>query len=392
MNSVSAHNQAALSATGRLTVHRATEQEFLESRIAWNRLVSAMRFPSPFCTWEWIYTWWKQFGNAHELVSLFIYRDDELHGILPLFRRRTTAVIQWLKGTTLDYCGATEVYPDHLDILCASENAVACVDASCNFLTANLPGWAWARMPMLARDSDLLRALTLPRGKLQTTVRQVSVAPYVALTGSFEEYLAKLPKKDRYKIKSPRKKLLEEGKLRYAAFEPADFETALRTLFELHARRADAKGITSTFGRSPVFEFHRALLQRLPPNDVVFRCLKDETGIVAVLYGFRCGDRIFFYQLGYNPDWSWASPGVVLVSEAIREAFATGCTEFNFLQGDEPYKHTFTREARALFDCHVYNATFSGRLARGAFGLRERLKAAVRGGAEIQQAGPHATL
>ena len=391
MNSVSAYNQAALSATGRLTVHRATEEEFQESRIAWNHLVSAMRFPSPFCTWEWICTWWEHFGRERELVPLFIYHGDELRGILPLFRHRTPAVSQWLKGAALDYCGATEVYPDHLDIICAPEDVPACVTAAFDFLLARLPGWAWARLPMLAQDSDLLRALDSVRGKLQVAVRQVSIAPYIALTGSFEDYLAGLRSKERYNIRSRRKKLLEEGKIRYEAFAPAEYETGLRTLFELHARRADVKGIASTFGRSAVFEFHRALLQRLDPNDVMLRCLKSEAGVIAALYGFRCGGRTFFYQIGYDPEWSWAHPGVVLISEAIREVCTGGGTEFNFLQGDEPYKRTFTHEARPLFDCHVYNSTLSGRVARGAFKLRERLKAAVRGNVVAHRAGQDAT-
>ena len=391
MNSVSVHNQAALSATGRLTVRRATEEEFQESRIPWNRLVSAMRFPSPFCTWEWIYTWWKQFGDEHELVPLFIYRGDELRGILPLFKHGSAAVSRWLKGATLDYCGATEVYPDHLDIVCAPEDAAVCAAAAFDFLLTRLPAWARLRLPMLAQDSDLLRALGPARGKLQVAVRQVSVAPYIALTGSFEDYLAGLRSKERYNIRSRRKKLLEEGGIRFEAIAPAEFETGLHVLFDLHARRADAKRIASTFGRSAVFEFHRALLRRLNPSDVALRCLKGEAGIIAVLYGFRCGNRFFFYQTGYNPDWSSASPGIVIVSETLREAFATGCTEFNFLQGDEPYKQTFTHAARALFDCQVYNTTLSGRVARGAFQLRQRIKAVVRGDAEIQRTGQHGT-
>lgn len=384
MNSVTAHERVALSIADRYTVHRATVEEFLESRISWNRLVSGMRFASPFCTWEWILTWWEHFGAQFELVPLFVDDGVQLRGILPLFRRHSSVSSRWLKGDTLDYCGATELHPDHLDIICAPEDAPACAAAALDYIATCLPGWTQTRLPMLAEDGVLFRVLPLSSGKLRFAVRQAAVAPYVVLTGSFEEYLARLPKKDRYKIKSPRKKFLEEGKLRYSAFEPAEFETALRKLFELHAMRADAKEITSTFGRPSVFEFHRALLQRLNPNDVMLRCLKDEAKIVAMLYGFRCGNRIFFYQFGYDPEWSWASPGYILVSEAIREAFTMGCVEFNFLQGDEPYKHAFTREVRTLFDCYIYNATFSGRLARHTFELRERVKAVVRRGDEAR--------
>jgi CelD/BcsL family acetyltransferase involved in cellulose biosynthesis len=382
VNSVTAHERAALSIAGRYTVHRATVEEFQESRISWNRLVSGMRFASPFCTWEWIFTWWECFGAKLELIPLFINDGAQLCGILPLFRHSGSAAAQWFKGDTLDYCGATELHPDHLDIICSPKDAPACVAAALDFIAAQLPAWTRTRFPMLAEDGDLFRALPLSRGKLRVAVRHAAVAPYIALTDSFEDYLIRLPKKDRYKIKSPRKKFLEEGKLRYSAFEFCEYEMALRKLFELHAMRADAKEITSTFGRPSVFEFHRTLLQRLDPNDVILRCLKDEAKIVAMLYGFRCGNRIFFYQFGYDPDWSLASPGYILVSEAIREAFRMGCTEFNFLHGDESYKHAFTREVRTLSDCYVYNDTFSGHVARVTFELRESIKAVVRRGSE----------
>ena len=387
MNSVTAQKWATSPTAGRYTVRIATVEQFRNSQLAWNHLVSAMRFASPFCTWEWIFTWWENFGAGQELIPLFIYEGDELRAILPLFKRHGSGVSQWFYGVTLDYCGATTLYPDHLDIICAPEHASACAAAAFGFLETQLSAWAWARLPMLAEDSALFRALPHFSGKLRAAKRQAAIAPYIELTDSFEEYLVKLPKKDRYKIKSPRKKVLEEGKLRYSAFDPAEFEMALRKLFELHALRADDKGITSTFGQPVVFEFHRALLQRLNPDDVMFRCLKDGNNIVATLYGFRCSSRIFFYQFGYDPEWSWASPGYILISEAIREAFSMGCTEYNFLQGDEPYKHAFTRKVRVLFDCYIYNATLSGRMAYRIFKWREGIKAILRRGNASQQTG-----
>jgi CelD/BcsL family acetyltransferase involved in cellulose biosynthesis len=369
---------ASVPAADGFLVRQATAEQFQQARPDWNRLVAGMRFPAPFCTWEWIYTWWKQFGRAYEPVPLFIYRAEELCGILPLFRRRAAQHSRWWGGATLIYGGTTEVYPDHLDVICAAADAPGCARAALDFLDTAMYGWARVRLPMLAQDSDLLRALSGSRAGPRVAIQQVSAAPYIALPGSFEDYLGGLRSKERYNIRSRRKKLLEDGKVRYQVVGPSEFEPALQALFALHARRADAKGITSTFGGSAIFEFHRALLQCLDPRDVMLRCLRDEAGVIAALYGFRCGGRIFFYQIGYAPEWSWAHPGVVLISEAIREACETGCTEYNFLQGEEPYKRAFTHQARALFDGCLFSSTFPGRLAHGAHGLRERVKAAIR--------------
>ena len=54
------------------TVKIATLKQFQESKEIWNRLASEMVFPSIFCTWEWVYTWWEHFGESYEPVIFFV--------------------------------------------------------------------------------------------------------------------------------------------------------------------------------------------------------------------------------------------------------------------------------------------------------------------------------
>jgi CelD/BcsL family acetyltransferase involved in cellulose biosynthesis len=53
---------------------------------------------------------------------------------------------------------------------------------------------------------------------------------------------------------------------------------------------------------------------------------------------------------------------MVMVYEAIQEAFARGYREYNFLRGGEEYKDTWTPHSRALFHCNIYNTTIRGGL------------------------------
>jgi len=85
------------------TVKVASIDEFRESKEAWNELVSKLAFPSIFCTWEWIYTWWEHFGDKYQLLILFIYEGAELKGIFPLALRKSVLKNDWLTGRIFFY-------------------------------------------------------------------------------------------------------------------------------------------------------------------------------------------------------------------------------------------------------------------------------------------------
>jgi CelD/BcsL family acetyltransferase involved in cellulose biosynthesis len=130
----------------------------------------------------------------------------------------------------------------------------------------------------------------------------------------------------------------------------------------LHAKRSEQKGIVSSFDIEAVQRFHERLLQQYPRNRLIFRALRKETEIFAMFYGFRVADRLFYFQLGYDPAWSDSSPGLVLLSETIREAFQSGCVEYNFLQGDESFKSTWTKQTRGLHDFRIFSPSLRGKV------------------------------
>ena len=58
-----------------------------------------------------------------------------------------------------------------------------------------------------------------------------------------------------------------------------------------------------------------------------------------MLYCFNHGGKGYYYQGGFEPQLARYSPGTVLTAHAIRDAIDRGASEFDFLRGDEPYKH-----------------------------------------------------
>jgi len=353
----------------------ATPDEFRDSRDAWDRLASSMRFPTIFCTWEWIYTWWEHFGRQHELAVIFIYDGMELKGVLPLFANRAFFNGGWLTGRILSYAGTTEVYPDHLDIICAGPDTDACMAAIDRFLSTEYRAWDVLRLPLITEDSALASWTRTSRFPFKAGVSEASVAPYIPLTGDFDQYIGRLDKKTRYNIRSRRKKLYEQHRFKYVVCGEGEEHEGLNAIFHLHELRAQKKGIASTFEGKPIRSFHDDLIDRMRAKGwISLSLLKNETDTIAASYNFLFGKRVFSYQKGSHPAWGQFGPGSVILNECIHDAFSRGCEEYNLLQGNEEYKNDWTSQARPLLTANIFNSTVNGRLSLAGYRLKQRLK------------------
>lgn len=357
------------------TVRMANAAEFAAAEPAWNAVVRRMRYPTPFARWEWVYTWWECMGRDSPALPIFIYHGTRLAAILPVFAR-PIAGPGAASAIEINY-GSEELFADHVDLLCAPQEAEACALALHAFLTHEYRSWDVLRMPMVAEDAWLRRAFWRDGYGLAIEWSERSVAPYAPLPSDFDGFIAQLPSNDRQAVRRKHRKALEKG-ARYVKFSGDDLDQGLRHLFALHEKRASQKGIRSTFAGTETERFHFSLLRRLPAEQIMLRALAINDAIIACCYAFNVEDRAFFYQLGYDPQWSALSPGVAILTENIREAIALGCVEYNFLQGGESYKRHWARRSRRLLQFSLYNRTPAGRYLFVRSKAKDALKNMVR--------------
>lgn len=341
---------------------RLVGRESLNSlREPWTALWTTLPGATPFNSWEWNAAWLATLGrNADAKFALF-EEGSTLRGILPLVEGRRTGV-PFFAPRTLRFCGVDQAYPDQLEPVCEPQYLPRFLELALPAIFGERGVPSTLSLPMVAEDSPTQQALASIRG-LRTRSRAASIAPYLPVSGSFEGFLGTLSSNERYKIRSRSKKLLTGKGAEYGAPDLSAAQS-LALLRTLHARRARQKGIESTFDTDAVQDFHAELLATMPADRVLFRCIRHGADIFAMFYGFLAGNRVFYFQLGYDPDWSDSSPGLVLLSQTIRETFERGFGEYNFLQGDEPFKATWTRASRRLLDWTIYAPTFNGRLHR----------------------------
>lgn len=354
----------------------ATQHWLANSRPQWNALVEKMTFPSIFCTWEWTTGWLEHFlRDSDNPLVLLIHDDSTLVGILPLFSYTAVCEEMWLCGKVLRFCGSRELYPDQIDIICEPEQAPVCVDAVFRFLAQRRDAWDVLRFDTVCADSALARSSAL-QNDYYNEAYAVSAAPYISLSGTFDEYLGRFDGKQRYNLHSRIKKLSQLG-VQYRRAE--DHAGALEELFALHERRASDKNIASTFSGAKVRDFHRNLLERLNGTDLAeIVLLAAGNSSIAAAYNFKIGRRVFSYQNGFDPAWNRYAPGMALTYELVKEAFEKGNREYNFLQGREPYKAVWATDQRLLYNVQIYNDSAMGRLSRNAFLATRRAKSFVR--------------
>ena len=360
------------------TVKVASIDEFRESKDTWNTLVLQMKFPSIFCTWEWIYTWWEHFGNKYELMILFVFRGSELHGILPLASRKVILNNDWSIGRVLTYCGSMELAPDYIDIISSQENALQCITAVYNFLSSEYKKWDMLHFSHMLEDNYFVTWLDTNVSNFDSRRIFVSVAPFISLSGSFNEFSNKLSSNFRKNLNKRRRKLFEQNNFKYISWEQSNITEGLSTLFHLHGKRAQDKNRVSTFNNENLFKFHRDLISRCNNNWVWLRCLGNDKKVIAASYCFVFKDRVFAYQKGFDSEWNHYGVGTLINFETIKEAFDKGYKEFNFLRGNEEHKKNWTQTMRVLLNVSIYNRTLKGLYSKKAVQLKDLIKSTLR--------------
>ena len=361
-----------------LRVIEASPDQIVQVRDTWDNLVDGMRRPSPFCTWEWIQTWWKHFGGRYSPLVLFVYDGPRLAGILPLARRFMHLEDSFSVARAITYCSSLELHSDHLDIIAEASDAISCAHACVDFLTNSFRHWDVISFSHLSEEADLLRVLRDGACPFTQEISPVDSAAFIPLETSFhgryDEWLAWLKQGRRHDLKR-RRRHLENAGVVYTASTPESTADDLRDLFRLHGMRAERKGLKTNFQGEDLYRFHCDVARLFAAKgNLWLRSLRDGDTPVAMEYCFVLGRRLFGYQMGLHPEWEQKGAGAVLLMKVIEESFASDMSEFDFLRGGTSFKGSFAPDSRTLYDLRLYNRTVAGMASRHLRRVRTELK------------------
>jgi CelD/BcsL family acetyltransferase involved in cellulose biosynthesis len=267
---------------------------------------------TPYLSFGWLQTW-EAVYRPHRLGVLRVRAGSEVIGM---------GLLSLANDRRLQFAGRP-VTPD-CRLLCVPEMEAAAWKAVAKMLRMG----QWERLE--GRGISREAAGALPRGS-------VSPLSWLALTlpESFDVYL-------RQRSPGARKGL--KGKLRRAAREGtrartvADSErgAALRDFVRLHQQRARSKGQHHPAVDELLVRMLGTLAEPYRPRMFELVAGDDRIGVALNL---EASDTTYFYNAGFDPEWSHVSPGIILQLASLRDAIERGLRRYDLGPGDFRYKH-----------------------------------------------------
>jgi CelD/BcsL family acetyltransferase involved in cellulose biosynthesis len=206
----------------------------------WKSLADTGITKVPFLRFEYLKTWWQTRGGGEwpesaQLVIIRAHEAGKLVGIAPCF------VAEHEGKRSLLFLGSVEI-SDYLDLIVNAQQ----VEEFTNNLLTYIKGTLATEYQISTLDlqnilesSPSVHALeqaAMANG-LACEIHPITRAPYIPLSGDYEEYMASLDKKQRHEMRRKVRRLMEQPVPSewYIASDPATIETEIEDFIGLMA-------------------------------------------------------------------------------------------------------------------------------------------------------------
>ena len=367
----------------------------------WDRLAGGV----PFRSWAWTSHWWRHYGAGQDrhgghrsLFSLGVVDPaGSLIGIAPWYVESSLA-----EGRVVRFLGSGEVCSDYLSVLCAPGSEEAVGAALADWLTAvHAPQTArpadgghddgggrdrWDLLELTgvdAEDAAVGRLVQQLEGRGNTVHRRSGPSFWrIELPGRWDEYLARLSKDHRKRVRRLERDVVSSDRLAVHRVERLDhLDHAWQVLVDLHQRRRRSLGEPGCFASSRFATFHgHVTADLLRGGQLHLRWIALDGRPVAAEYALAGDGVIYAYQSGVDPDALDHSPGRLSHIVMLREAIEQGYRAVDFLRGDEPYKPHWRAQPRPGVEIRVVPDQAGAQLRHGLWRVGTGMKEWVKGG------------
>ena len=307
--------------------------------ITWNALVSESITDTPFLRHEYLSQWWRTLGGSEwmqaELILVSAADNGQLVGIAPLF------ITQYDGQKALMLVGSIEI-SDYLDLIVREQDLPRFLSGLLDFLASYYPsGWStldWYNLPDASPTLAALKAESEKRG-WDHHKEIYRPTPRIPLNGSFEEYLARIDKKQRHEIRRKMRRAAESGKVRfYIVDHNADIDAEINGFFHL----MEQDHHKDKFLTPPMRTQMTATIRMAFEQGYLWLAFLEVDGVkTAASLNFDYRNKLWGYNSGVSYEHMELSPGWVLLAHILQWACEHGRTEFDFMRGDEEYKYRF---------------------------------------------------
>jgi len=302
----------------------------------WRELIDKSSANELFLTCQWQSTWWSHFGKDKALrLVTFRQEKGDLLGLASFSVESSPdgrRVMRFLGGTDV---------ADYLDIIAKSGYEEDICKNTVDFWKSTEDEWDFIDLHCLKESSITLNILKqlLNENGYYAEVSVEDVCPRVSLPPSWGEYLESLNKKDRHELRRKIRKIerVSQSGNGYSIEDSNSVMEGIEQFLLLHRRSGVQKERFMNKGMGVFFQDIANILS--PENWLKLSFLHMDRTCMASSMCFDYQNKVYLYNSGYDPEYSYLSPGIVLVAHLIREAIESGRSEFDFLRGEEDYKY-----------------------------------------------------
>jgi CelD/BcsL family acetyltransferase involved in cellulose biosynthesis len=305
------------------------------SRQRWNALAG----DHPFLNWEWMYSWWQAYGGQRQAAVLVVEDENgRWVGLFPLCIERRR---YW--GRVLVNMGSGRACSDHIAPIVSSGVETAARQLMVDWIVQQAKrgaidlidldgvdaadGQAEPLFEMLQRSGFL---------RVDTAIESSWITPLPSDWDTFEKSIKKCFRRKLQKAR--RNEHLPGIEVRLL-----DSEAAIREYWpevvRLHAARRAAMSQVGCFDEEGFPQFLLSAIIRMLERGAAAVVMATHHGVpFGMTILLFAGNRAYLYQSGFDPAQRSLEPGHLVATSAVRLAIERGCSHFDFLRGDEPYK------------------------------------------------------
>ena len=209
-----------------------------------------------------------------------------------------------------------------------------------------------------------------PEAPAQKQKKQQKVEKLPTADVRFEQVEAALDGKFRQNLRRRRRRLAEQGEVKYVLLDGKDakaLDEGLADFFTIEGSGWKGVGGTAIAQRPELVGFYTQIARDAARRGALALGFLELGGkrIAAHLSIIQAG-RHFLLRLGYDESLHEFSPGQQLVSDAIRDACARGLQEFDFLGPCMEWKLDWEAKLRSHTWLTIFRATPRGKLVHEA--------------------------
>lgn len=311
-------------------------EDFKSLRRIWNYLLGKSGDRNIFLTWDWLFTWWKYFGNNKKLNILLVEDQNDIVGIIPLLCSKYPisfgeTVVENIGLNLSDYGGI--IYSDE-----DNNQTNKMFDLIKSYLKNNKLMLRFDQIPNDSKFINLLHNHSFCQDSLFIGVKKTGFSPYLPIQSSLDEHLNILAKKFRKNLRIGEKNIEKKiGNIEFKKYSTSNsLEKNLNDFWDLHQKKFKYQNLP--YFNKTQKEFLTEVAKTFSQNGWLNLSFLDVNGQHASgILGFEYYGKYYYYQTAFDPKNSY-SVGNIHILYLLKDLITRNLKEFDFLRGDEAYK------------------------------------------------------